>query len=106
MRRWDRAGQPAAELPVRPRRRPSCRLFRALIIVAIAIALGTIGAVVDGLLFLLFIGIVLFVADLIHAAMRMRPLTAASSGDGSESVAPARSWSAHAVEGDGNGYAS
>lgn len=96
MRRRDRAGRPAAELPVRPRRRPSCRLFLALII----------GAVVDGLLFLLFIGIVLFVADLIHAAMRMRPLTAASSGGGSESVAPARSWSAHAVDGDGHGYAS
>ncbi|MEU5214998.1 hypothetical protein AB0G79_02200 [Streptomyces sp. NPDC020807] len=66
-----RPGQLAApELPVRPGRCPSCRCFPALIIVAIA--LGIIGAGVDGLLFLLFIGIMLFVADLIHAAMRMR----------------------------------
>ncbi|MFF4578109.1 hypothetical protein [Streptomyces sp. NPDC001389] len=72
----------------------------------VVIALGIIGAVVDGLLYLLFIGIVLFVADLIPATTRMRPLTAASLGDVSESVAVARSWSTHAVEGDGNGYAS
>ncbi|MFB7371153.1 hypothetical protein ACFC0D_15060 [Streptomyces sp. NPDC056222] len=45
-------------------------LFLALIIVAIV--LGIIGAVVDGLLFLLFIGIVLLVADLIYIAMRTR----------------------------------
>ncbi|MEX0171769.1 hypothetical protein [Streptomyces sp. LMG1-1-1.1] len=45
-------------------------LFLALIIVAIV--LGIIGAVADGLLFLLFIGIVLLVADLIYIAMRMR----------------------------------
>ncbi|WP_370413644.1 hypothetical protein [Streptomyces fradiae] len=45
-------------------------LFLALIIVAIV--LGIIGAVVDGLLFLLIIGIVLFVADLVYAAWRMR----------------------------------
>lgn len=45
-------------------------LFLALIIVAIV--LGIIGAVVDGLLFLLFIGIALFVADLVYAGSRMR----------------------------------
>ncbi|MFJ2935102.1 hypothetical protein ACIO8G_20320 [Streptomyces sp. NPDC087219] len=45
-------------------------LFLALII--IAIVLGIIGAVADGLLFLLIIGIVLLVADLIYITMRMR----------------------------------
>ncbi|MFF9013412.1 hypothetical protein ACF09C_10660 [Streptomyces sp. NPDC014870] len=45
-------------------------LFLALIIVAIV--LGLIGAVVDGLLFLLFIGIVLFVADLVYIGLRTR----------------------------------
>jgi len=45
-------------------------LFLALIIVAIV--LGLIGAVVDGLLFLLFIGIVLLVADLLYIALRTR----------------------------------
>ena len=64
-------------------------------------ALGIIGAVVDGLLYLLLIGVLPVVADLVHATTRMRPLTAASLGDGSESVAPARSWSARTVEGDG-----
>ncbi|MEU3690955.1 hypothetical protein [Streptomyces narbonensis] len=45
-------------------------LFLALIIVAIV--LGIIGVVADGLLFLLFIGIVLFVADLVYLFMRTR----------------------------------
>ncbi|MFD9034395.1 hypothetical protein ACFVZW_25120 [Streptomyces sp. NPDC059567] len=45
-------------------------LFLALIIVAIV--LGLIGAVVDGLLFLLFIGIALLVADLVYIALRTR----------------------------------
>ncbi|MEU7035609.1 hypothetical protein ABZ958_18240 [Streptomyces sp. NPDC046237] len=45
-------------------------LFLALIIVAIV--LGIIGAVADGLLFLLFIGIVLLVADLLYFALRTR----------------------------------
>ncbi|MEU7296074.1 hypothetical protein AB0A76_23140 [Streptomyces exfoliatus] len=45
-------------------------LFLALII--IAIVLGIIGATADGLLFLLIIGIVLLVADLIYITMRMR----------------------------------
>ncbi|MFG2330988.1 hypothetical protein ACGFMM_15310 [Streptomyces sp. NPDC048604] len=45
-------------------------LFLALIIVAIV--LGLIGAVADGLLFLLFIGIAVFVADLVYMALRTR----------------------------------
>ncbi|MFD7323184.1 hypothetical protein ACFV9D_19145 [Streptomyces sp. NPDC059875] len=45
-------------------------LFLALII--IAIVLGIIGATADGLLFLLIIGIVVLVADLIYITMRMR----------------------------------
>ncbi|ALO09476.1 hypothetical protein AQF52_3882 [Streptomyces venezuelae] len=45
-------------------------LFLALIIVAIV--LGIIGVVADGLLFLLFIGIVLLVADLVYLSMRTR----------------------------------
>ncbi|MET9378902.1 hypothetical protein ACFYV5_20875 [Streptomyces sp. NPDC003035] len=48
-------------------------LFLSLII--IAIVLGIIGATVDGLLFLLIIGIVLLVADLIHIALRIRHST-------------------------------
>lgn len=45
-------------------------LFLALVI--IAIVLGIIGATADGLLFLLIVGIVLLVADLIYITMRMR----------------------------------
>ncbi|WP_405855147.1 hypothetical protein OG361_19180 [Streptomyces sp. NBC_00090] len=48
-------------------------LFLALIIVAIV--LGIIGATADGLLFLLIIGILLLVADLIYIALRMRRST-------------------------------
>ncbi|WP_175438994.1 hypothetical protein [Streptomyces vilmorinianum] len=45
-------------------------LFLALVIVAIV--LGLIGATADGLLFLLFIGIAVLVADLVYIAMRAR----------------------------------
>ncbi|MDX2562591.1 hypothetical protein PV371_23455 [Streptomyces sp. TX20-6-3] len=45
-------------------------LFLALII--IAIVLGLIGAVADGLLFLLVIGIAVLVADLVYITMRLR----------------------------------
>ncbi|MEU8521909.1 hypothetical protein [Streptomyces sp. NBC_01216] len=45
-------------------------LFLTLII--IAIVLGIIGATADGLAFLLVVGIVLLVADLIYIVMRMR----------------------------------
>ncbi|MFF9571303.1 hypothetical protein [Streptomyces sp. NPDC014685] len=45
-------------------------LFLALIIVAIV--LGLIGVVADGLLFLLFIGIAVLVADLLYMALRTR----------------------------------
>ncbi|MEY9850112.1 hypothetical protein [Streptacidiphilus sp. MAP5-3] len=43
-----------------------------LLIVIVAIALGIIGAVAHGLLFLLVIGAVLLVADLVFIAMRWR----------------------------------
>ncbi|MFE7428404.1 hypothetical protein [Streptomyces sp. NPDC057545] len=45
-------------------------LFLALI--TAAIILGLIGAVADGLLFLLFIGIAVLVADLLYMAPRTR----------------------------------
>ncbi len=45
-------------------------LFFLLIIVAIA--LGIVGAVTNGLLYLLIIGIVVLIADLIYAATRLR----------------------------------
>ncbi|MGW6568231.1 hypothetical protein [Streptomyces sp. NPDC054975] len=45
-------------------------LFLALIIVAII--LGLIGVVADGLLFLLFIGIAVLVAALLYMALRTR----------------------------------
>jgi membrane protein implicated in regulation of membrane protease activity len=51
-------------------------LFLFLIIVAIA--LGIIGATVDGLFYLLIIGIVVLVADLAYATMRFRRRRASS----------------------------
>jgi hypothetical protein len=43
-----------------------------LLLVIVAIVLGIVGAVAKGLLYLLFIGIVVFLAALIFAALRMR----------------------------------
>ncbi len=43
-----------------------------LLVVIIAIALGIVGAVVHGLLYLLIIGIVVLVLDLIFAGVRRR----------------------------------
>ena len=43
-----------------------------LLLVIIAIALGIVGAVVKGLLYLLIIGIVVFLGALLLAALRMR----------------------------------
>jgi hypothetical protein len=43
-----------------------------LLLVIVAIVLGIVGVVAKGLLYLLFIGIVVFLADLIFAALRMR----------------------------------
>lgn len=43
-----------------------------LFVVIIAIALGIVGAVVHGLLYLLIIGIVVLVADVAFLAMRRR----------------------------------
>jgi hypothetical protein len=43
-----------------------------LLLVIVAIALGIVGVVAKGLLFLLIIGIVLFLGALILAALRMR----------------------------------
>lgn len=45
-------------------------LFMALVIVAIV--LGIIGVLAHGLIFLLIIGIVLFIADLVYLALRWR----------------------------------
>jgi hypothetical protein len=45
-------------------------LFMALVIVAIV--LGIIGVIAHGLIFLLVIGIVLFIADLAYLALRWR----------------------------------
>ena len=42
-----------------------------LFIVIVAIALGLIGAVVKGLFYLLIIGVVLFLADLVVGGIRM-----------------------------------
>ena len=43
-----------------------------LLLVILAVALGLVGVVVKGLLFLLFIGIVVFLAALLFGALRMR----------------------------------
>ena len=43
-----------------------------LLLVIVAIVLGIVGVVVKGLLYLLFIGIGVFLAALILAALRMR----------------------------------
>jgi hypothetical protein len=43
-----------------------------LLLVIVAIALGIVGVVAKGLLFLLFIGIVVLLGALILAALRMR----------------------------------
>jgi hypothetical protein len=43
-----------------------------LLLVIVAIALGIVGVVVKGLLYLLFIGIVVLLAGLVFAALRMR----------------------------------
>jgi hypothetical protein len=43
-----------------------------LLLVIVAIALGIVGVVAKGLLFLLMIGIVVFLGALILAALRMR----------------------------------
>jgi hypothetical protein len=43
-----------------------------LLLVIVAIVLGIVGVVVKGLLYLLFIGIVVFLGALVFAALRMR----------------------------------
>ena len=43
-----------------------------LLVVIIAIALGIVGAVVKGLLYLLVIGVVLVIADVAYLAIRSR----------------------------------
>jgi hypothetical protein len=43
-----------------------------LLLVIVAIALGIVGVAAKGLLFLLFIGIVVFLAALVFAALRIR----------------------------------
>jgi len=43
-----------------------------LLLVIVAVALGIVGAVVKGLLYLLIIGVVVLIADLIFAGVRFR----------------------------------
>lgn len=43
-----------------------------LLVVLVAVVLGIIGAVIKGLLYLLIIGIVVFVLDLLFAGWRLR----------------------------------
>jgi hypothetical protein len=43
-----------------------------LLLVIVAVALGIVGVVAKGLLFLLFIGIVVFIGALAFGALRMR----------------------------------
>ncbi len=43
-----------------------------LLLVIVAIALGIVGVVVKGLLYLLFIGIVVFLGAILLSALRMR----------------------------------
>jgi len=60
-----------------------------LFVIIVAIALGLVGAVVKGLFYLLIIGVVLFLADLVFGGIRMgrrkgcppRPLKASSLAD-------------------------
>jgi uncharacterized BrkB/YihY/UPF0761 family membrane protein len=50
-----------------------------LLLVIVAIALGIVGVVVKGLLYLLIIGIVIFLGALVLAALRMRRRPAKST---------------------------
>lgn len=43
-----------------------------LLLIVVAIILGIIGAVAEGLLYLLIIGIIVLVADLVYGAVRFR----------------------------------
>ena len=43
-----------------------------LLLIIVAIALGIVGVVVHGLLYLLFIGIAVLIIDIVYAAMRFR----------------------------------
>lgn len=43
-----------------------------LLLIIVAIILGIIGAVAEGLLYLLVIGVVVLVADLVYGAVRFR----------------------------------
>jgi len=43
-----------------------------LLLVIVAVALGIVGVIVKGLLYLLFIGIVILLAAMLLAALRMR----------------------------------
>ncbi len=51
-----------------------------LLLVIAAIALGIVGIVVKGLLYLLFFGIVIFIGALLLAALRMRRRPSRRSG--------------------------
>jgi hypothetical protein len=62
-------GWPAAEQP-NETEDPMIALF--LLLVIVAMVLGSVGVAAKGLLYLLFIGIVVFLAALTLAALRMR----------------------------------
>ena len=68
-----------------------------LLLVIVAIVLGIVGVVVKGLLYLLIIGIVVFLGALLLGALRLR--RAGRRPPGSPSVvinAPTRAWSGRA----------
>jgi len=62
-------GWPAAELLYRAENQ---MIAFFLLLIIVAIVLGIVGVVAKGLLFLLFIGIVVFLAALVLGAVRMR----------------------------------
>jgi hypothetical protein len=62
-------GWPAAE---QPNGAEDWMIAFFLLLVIVAIVLGIVGVVAKGLLYLLFIGIAVLLADLIFAALRMR----------------------------------
>ena len=62
-------GWPAAE---QPNGAEDWMIAFFLLLVIVAIVLGIVGVAAKGLLYLLFIGIVVFLAALIFAALRMR----------------------------------
>ena len=61
-----------------------------LLLIIVAIALGIVGVVVKGLFFLLIIGVVLVIADLVVLGARMSRDAAARAGDGARGAGEGR----------------